>query len=74
MSLFNLIDSFANGTLVDDMIDGLEKGVDQFEQLVGAGDEKLNSVANIADGALQNVIDGAEKAAAVSDVVAKKLE
>ena len=74
MSLLSLFDSLANGTLVEDAINGLEKGIEQFESIVGEGESRLNSVVDATDGALQNVIDGAEKASAVSDIVAKKLD
>lgn len=74
MNLFSLLDSFANGTLVEDAVNGLEKGVERFETLVGEGESKLSSVASVTDNALQNIVDGAEKAASVSDIVAKKLE
>ena len=74
MNLFSVLTSLADGTLVDDAINGLEKGVETLESWADDGSSKLESVVDAADGALQSVIDGAEKAAAMSDIVAKKLE
>ncbi len=73
MNLFSVFDSLANGTLVEDMLDGVEKSIDQFEQFVGAGEEKLQSVADVADTAVQKITDGADRASGVIDVVTTKM-
>ena len=70
MSIFGVFSSLADGSFIDD----IEKGLEQFENFVGEGEQKLNSVVDTADAALQNVVDGAEKVANVTDVVASKLE
>ena len=70
MSIFGVFSSLADGSFIDD----IEKGLGQFENFVGEGEQKLNSVVDTADAALQNVVDGAEKVANVTDVVASKLE
>ena len=60
MGLFDMFESFANGTLVDDMVGGLEKSIDQFERLVDLGEERLQSAANVADATLQKATDSAD--------------
>lgn len=73
MGWFDILDSFANGTLVDDAINGLEKGIDQFESLVGSGEEKLQSVVDSADTAIQSVTDKVDSASRAIDIVNDKI-
>lgn len=74
MSLFSLLDSFANGTLVDDMIDGLEKGVEQLERFAGSAEETSQSVVAGVERATETITAGADKASQVIDVVNRKIQ
>ncbi len=73
MSIFNLLDSFANGTLVDDLVGGLESGIDTLERVVDGSTSAVDMASNAASNALESMVDGVEKVANVADVVADKL-
>lgn len=74
MGWLDALDSFANGTLIDDTFSSLERSIEQFEKLVGSGEEALQSVVDVADTAVQKVESSTEKATQVMDVVHKKLQ
>ncbi len=74
MSLFGLFDSLANGTFADDIVNGLEKSIETLEKFADSGASAVDTVASAASNTLDRVVDGAEKAANVADVVVDKLD
>lgn len=73
MSLFSLLNSIADGTIGDNLVNGLEQSLDQLEQLAGKGEEKLAGASDVIDTTLQKVSDGADKATEVTDIVKRKI-
>lgn len=74
MSLFSFLDSFANGTLVDDLVDGLEKGVEQIERFAGTAEEASQSVVSGVERATETIASGTDKVSQVIDVVNRKIQ
>ncbi len=74
MSLFSLLDSFANGTIVDDLIDGLEKGVEQLERFAGSAEEASQSVVAGVERATETITSSTDKVSQAIDVVNRRIQ
>ncbi len=69
MGWLNMIQSFADGTLVEDTIKQIDEGLDGVEKLIGQGEKHIETLANNLEKGAQTIVDGADKAVASTDKV-----
>ena len=74
MSWFDVIDSFAKGTLVEDTERRIVDGLDQFEKLIGSSEKHIENLADNLEKGAKAVVDGADKAVDVASRVSKVID
>ena len=74
MGFFDSLQSFADGTLIEDTLKRFDEGLANVENLIGESDQKLQSAVDVAEGTLQRVVDGADRASQVADTVVDKVK
>lgn len=69
MGWFDVLDSFAKGTLVEDTLQRIDEGLGTVEKIIGDGEKQVTTLVDNLENGVQQVVDGADKAAATADKV-----